>query len=126
MSTITVTNIKATGETASRSVSGVAAAWVQYDMRSTAHVDDSVNIASLTDNGIGEATLSFTSNLISGVYGVAGTSGRLGTSDNCNIRVFDNSVAPTASAIKMYTFTNLSGTEADVQTNGVTIHGDLA
>ena len=28
MSTITVTNIQATGETASRAVSGVAAAWV--------------------------------------------------------------------------------------------------
>ena len=28
MSTITVTNIKATGETATRAVSGVAAAWI--------------------------------------------------------------------------------------------------
>ena len=31
MSTITVTNIKATGETASRSAASIAAAWVDFD-----------------------------------------------------------------------------------------------
>ena len=31
MSTLKVTNIQATGETASRAVSGVAAAWVNFD-----------------------------------------------------------------------------------------------
>ena len=126
MSTITITNIKATGETASRAVSGVAAAWVQYDMRSSSHIDESVNMSSLTDNGTGEATLSFSSNFSSADYGVAATTGRLGGSVNCSIRVFDNSVLPTVSAIKMYTYGSSSNNETDVRTNGVTIHGDLA
>ena len=49
MSTITVTNIKATGETASRAVSGVAAAWVNINGASSA-VRDSLNVASLVNN----------------------------------------------------------------------------
>lgn len=126
MSTLTVTNIKATGETNSRAVSGVAAAWVQYDMRSSSHIDESANMSSLTDNGSGNATLSFSSNFGSADYGVAATTGRLGGSDNCSIRVFDNSVLPTVSAIKMYTYTSDSGNETDVRTNGVIFHGDLA
>ncbi len=49
MSTITVTNIKATGETASRPVSGVAGAWLDYN-QSGPSIDDSYNISSVTDS----------------------------------------------------------------------------
>ena len=57
MSTITVTNIKATGETASRSVSGVAAAWVNFNGTGTIAARDSQNVSSLTDNGTGDYTI---------------------------------------------------------------------
>lgn len=53
MSTLTVTNIKATGETASRAVSGVAAAWINLNGSGTIEARDSFNVASLTDNGTG-------------------------------------------------------------------------
>ena len=52
MSTITVSNIQATGETASRAVSGVAAAWNSTNASGTA-INDSMNISSLTDIGVG-------------------------------------------------------------------------
>ena len=47
MSTITVTNIKATGETASRAVSGVAGAWAFYNTVTTTSLFDSNNVARL-------------------------------------------------------------------------------
>ena len=51
MSTITVTNIKATGETINRPVAGVAAAYADFNTTSNDTIEDSVNIASKTDNG---------------------------------------------------------------------------
>lgn len=59
MSTITVTNIKATGETASRSVSGVAAAWCNANGTGTIAIRDSQNVSSVTDNGTGDITYTF-------------------------------------------------------------------
>jgi hypothetical protein len=53
MSTLKVTNIQATGETATRAVSGVAAAWVNMNGLGTVAIRDSMNVASLTDNGTG-------------------------------------------------------------------------
>ena len=59
MSTIIISNIKATGETASRAVSGVAAAFVGYNSWTTTSILVSQNISSLTDNGTGDTTASF-------------------------------------------------------------------
>jgi len=54
MSTITVTNIKATGETASRSATSIAAAWVELDGdASTVVAFDSFNASSFDDDGTG-------------------------------------------------------------------------
>ena len=59
MSTITVTNIKATGETASRSVSGVAAAWANVNGTGTIAIRDSQNVSSVTDSGVGDIICNF-------------------------------------------------------------------
>jgi hypothetical protein len=59
MSTLTVTNIKATGETASRAVSGVAGAWIDLVGTGTISIDASFNIASVTDNGTGDYTQTY-------------------------------------------------------------------
>ena len=63
MSTIVISNIKATGETASRAVSGVAAAWVNFDGTGTVAIRDSLNGSSITDLAAGEYTVNFTSNM---------------------------------------------------------------
>lgn len=67
MSTITVTNIKATGETASRAVSGVAAAWIYFN-GSTNAINDSFNFSSLTDNGTGNYNVNLTNSMASTSY----------------------------------------------------------
>ena len=66
MSTLTVTNIKATGETASRAVSGVAAAWAHFNFGSV--IQDSVNFSSLTDNSTGKSSLNITSAMGNATY----------------------------------------------------------
>ena len=66
MSTLKVTNIQATGETASRAVSGVAAAWVNFVGAGTIAARDSVNVSSLTDNGTGDYSVNYTSAMATG------------------------------------------------------------
>ena len=66
MSTLKVTNIQLTGETASRAVSGVAAAWVNYDASTAAR--DSTNISSLTDTSTGQTEVNFTNAFSSSNY----------------------------------------------------------
>jgi hypothetical protein len=84
MSTLKVTNIQATGETASRAVSGVAAAWVNFNGTGTIAVRDSMNIASLLDNGSGDYDVSFSNDMSSDDYSVSGSSMR----DSANIAAF--------------------------------------
>jgi hypothetical protein len=62
MSTLTVTNIKATGETASRAVSGVAAAWVNVNAAGFT-VLDSLNASSVVDNSTGNYRINFSSGM---------------------------------------------------------------
>ena len=63
MSTLKVSEIIATGETAGRAVSGVAAAWVNFDGTGTVAIRDSMNVASLTDSGVGDYMVNFSSSL---------------------------------------------------------------
>ena len=67
MSTITVTNIKATGETASRSSTSIAAAWL-YSPATSASISDSFNISSIDDDGTGSQGVNITSALSSANY----------------------------------------------------------
>ena len=72
MSTIKVTNLQATGETATRAVSGVAAAWARLNGSGTASIDDSFNTSSLTDNGTGKYELSWLSSFSASTYVTSG------------------------------------------------------
>ena len=126
MSTIKVTNIKATGETASRAVSGVAAAWVNFNGTGTVAIRDSVNAASLTDSGTGDYRVNFTDNMANTNYtSTTGfTADSLGNGDNR---------WPT---IIMSVSTSYVGVGCSIVANGfnkidkshalVTINGDLA
>lgn len=61
MSTLTVTDIRRTGETASRSTRGIAASWLNLNGTGTIAVRDSQNVSSVTDNGAGEYAANFAS-----------------------------------------------------------------
>ncbi len=107
MSTLTVTNIKATGETASRAMSGVAAAWCNADATGTAVIDGSLNTSSITDVGTGEYTLNWTNAFSNGNYSHSGTDyfyGLLSTNPHtfattsANVFTYNNSFAVRDSA----------------------------
>ena len=71
MSTIKVTNLQATGETATRAVSGVAAAWCRWDGTGTAAIVDSENTSALVDGGTGIYTLTWSSAMSNSNYCLA-------------------------------------------------------
>lgn len=71
MSTLVISNIKATGETASRAVSGVAGAWINYETTSPTSIEDSANVSSVTDNTTGSTTITFSNSFSDYRYCVA-------------------------------------------------------
>jgi len=123
MSTITVTNIQATGETASRAVSGVAAAWVNFNGTGTIAIRDSVNVASLTDTGTGNTTVTVSSAMSSAVnYSTVGNAGNGGTNPG------DAATAsnPITSTTSHHETSDNAGANADRGHNSLILHGDLA
>jgi len=118
MSTITVTNIKATGQTASRAVSGVAAAWAKVDGTGTAAILDSVNFSSLTDTGTGNYSLTVT-NLFSSAN-ISTTAGQFADAGGTNAIFASNT---TTIVLQFFSASNVI---TDAINLSALAHGDLA
>ena len=123
MSTLQVTNIQATGETASRAVSGVAAAWVNFDNKGTAAVNGSQNISSCTDTATGRFRSNFTNNMNDSVYCCAGMEDDYHLTSDSND---DKTVTGEAHLSFYVAGTGGQRTMVDVDRNTVAYHGDLA
>ena len=122
MSTLTVSNIKATGETASRAVSGVAAAWVCYNQNTPA-ILDSINISSVSDNATGDYTTTFTSNMANANYSEAG----IARTYHLNSSGSDNKTSSGDQHLTFYvSSTGGQRTGIDMSRAHVVYHGDLA
>ena len=124
MSTITVTNIKATGETASRAVSGVAASWVNMDGTGTISVRDSLNVTSLTDIGTGQYRVNMSSSMANANYAVA-----IGAKDNdYGNQIFTGKQSNSTQTTSLYALLSYSGDNAyqDNENYMASVHGDLA
>ena len=132
MSTLTVTNIKATGETASRAVSGVAAAWVNFNGTGTIATRDSFNVASLTDQSTGQYEINFTSNMDNTSYNASGNANCHANTDNFSSAGF-NAVGTSNSSmngqlvgsISLGSFVSGTG-YVDSSLAYLSAHGDLA
>jgi len=126
MSTLKVTNIQATGETASRAVSGIAAAWLNSTQVGTQAVRDSLNISSLTDLGTGQTQPSFASNMnnddyAGSVYFMASASEGYTGFANDHVGGFGNK---TVGSFKTYSYATSAGVDSAI--HDVIIMGDLA
>ena len=122
MSTLTVTNIKATGETASRAVSGVAAAWVNFNGTGTIATRDSVNVSSLSDQGTGDHHVNLT-NAMSSVNNASATdcnNGDGGYNRNGSVAF------ATTSRLDLLTYNTGTNALTDLSHNMGSVHGDLA
>ena len=116
MSTLKVTNIQATGETVSRAVSGVAAAWVNFNGTGTIAIRTSQGVASLTDNGTGDYTVNFSTSFSDEPAGVL-TGGR-------NTHYYTGS--GNTSSLRFYSITVGTSTNADTSILVLSANGDLA
>ena len=133
MSTLKVTNIQATGETASRAVSGVSAAWVNFNGTGTPAIRDSQNGSSITDLAAGEFTFNFTSNMDNSNYctNITSASNSGYNRDGVQIAcIASNLTVPmtNASDVSMMTSgaANGNGSDAGAQCCNITVNGDLA
>ena len=121
MSTLTVTNIKKTGETASRDVSGVAAAWINFNGTGTIAIRNSINVSSITDIGTGYYRENFSSAFSAADYAVGSFAG-----GSANVR----DVIGTATAFSVgnceMVITNSAEAAVDAELVTTSTHGDLA
>ena len=122
MSTITVTNIKATGETASRAVSGVAAAWCNWNGTGTIAINDSENISSIADGGTGVTTVTYTNGMVNGNYANGGAARQ---SSGGGFAIMRLSIDHNAGSTR-WVCEQDAGTDIDGEMQTVTTHGDLA
>ena len=125
MSTLKVTNIQATGETASRAVSGVAAFWIMFDGTGTPTANNSLNASSITDIGTGEYDHNLTNSMSSANY--SKTYGGSATTADSHVKHLGSvEESSTSSVLKTHSFHNGTGAHQDKPDYCSTIHGDLA
>ena len=123
MSTITVSNIKATGETASRAVSGVAAAWMTMTGDGSA-IDASFNTSSLTDTAAGQFTQNYTNSFNNVHYSWCGQ--QESTYSGTGVIIAHNHSTKTVSGTEFYTYNTGAGGNIDTEENCTQVVGDLA
>jgi len=110
---------------------GLAKCWSNFKGDGTSAINDSFNMASLTDNGTGDYTISFTNDFSNVNYSFAGISMYVGS----RVGLFGSEGALTNDGFATGTFrtktnyvsgTNGNGTAYDARHNGINFHGDLA
>ena len=108
-----------------------AKAWARFDM-SSATLNDSLNIGSLTDNGTGDFTFNFTNNMASANYSHVGSGSLTSATTNAMITSTlkdGNASYSSASSFRgevYYANTSTGRTNFDYNYVTGTIHGDLA
>jgi len=124
MSTLNVSNITDGTDTVGTSyvVNGSAKAWVNFNGTGTIAARDSFNVASLTDNGLSDHTVNWSSSLGNANYNF--TFGG-NVADGVVVSINTNQAAPTASAIRVRAY-NVSWAGVDGSYVNLSIDGDLA
>lgn len=104
MSTLRVDNITDTsGGSSSLSVPGAAKAWVNFNGTGTVAIRAQLNVSSITDNGVGNYTVNFTTALPDTNYCVAGSADDIASSTLGTYFVPHNGTAPTTTAVRIRT-----------------------
>ena len=125
MSTIKVTNIQGTGETASRSATGIAAAWLNMNGSGTVAITDSLNVASIVDNATGDFSSNLTNAMNNVGYAVAASNISC-LSASFAICITSAEVLNTTSKYEFHGRNTVSGSLIDTTAANTVVHGDLA
>ena len=126
MSTIDVANLTDGTDTVATGyvINGSAKAWVDWDGTGTIYIRDSMNVSSVTDNGVGQFTANFTNNMDNASYSFSLSCKRaVTTNENAFINVSNN---PTVSTLRVIISTSSTTVLVDSQYVSATVHGDLA
>jgi hypothetical protein len=126
----TAGSIAVTGEgnsTTTNLQQGLAKAWISYNMNSSSSIYDSLNFASLTDNGTGDATVTATNNLSNANFAQVDGTGDEGSQFN-NSRALATATSGRKSTAGTRFDTGGESVNAayDFIENDILIHGDLA
>lgn len=124
MSLIRVDNFGPSAGGTTYSAGGIAKAWVNFNGTGTIAVRDSENVSSITDNGTGDYTVSFSSVFASNTYANSFFGGEAGVSFMVTALTTGGK---TTNSYRSVSFSNDGGTTAKdgSQVNEV-FHGDLA
>ena len=133
MSTLKVTNIQATGETASRSATSIAAVWASMDASSgTPTLEDSLNTSSVTDHGTGLFDFNYTNNMGNSNYSISyyhnsnTASTTFGTGATGLGITYSSLGGRVASKFGVATYDSAASSFRDSKRNYCSVHGDLA
>ena len=123
----TAGSIAVTGEgnsTTTNLQQGLNKSWCHWNQDSTQASRDSLNIATLTDNGTGDTTFTFTSNMGNANYAFVGYgSQHIGT--NAGFSAYETDAQTTSQSNKFRSIT-VGGAVFDAQSVQATLNGDLA
>ena len=112
------------GSGTTNTAQGLAKCWADYDLKGTAGIDDSFNVGSLTDNGTGDGTLTFSSNMSSGNFAV-GTCYNNETANKGDLKLYNGTTdARSTTILRLRKFEDGSAVDADAHT--AISHGALA
>ena len=131
--TSTAGSIAVTGEGGSTTTNlqqGLAKAFSNFDGTiSTLSADDSFNLSSLTDNGVGDHTVNATNSFNNRHYSVSGSAayedGASGYANAMRVLSINSFTSPSTSALRINTCYSNANTE-DCKIVTPVIHGDLA
>jgi len=98
-------------DAAAAAVTSPIKAWVNFNGTGTVAIRASFNVSSITDNGVGDYTVNFTSSLSDANYVVLGTVGDHPSSNSPRVLMVGNAAAPTTSACRVVTTVAGSGAE---------------
>jgi|TARA_R100001460_G_scaffold96832_1_gene139255 hypothetical protein len=94
---VTLGKVDATSTEANNLKQRVCKAWVDLDGGGSAHIDDDFNVASITDNGTGDYTITYSAAMGSADYAVAGSVVGSNSDSYYSFVTSDGSVKSTAS-----------------------------
>ena len=108
---------------------GLAKAWIRFNGSGTIAVTDSLNIASITDNGTGDYSNTFTNSMSNNDYLFGGFSASTGSGDYARIftpRGTGSDVDASTTAYRGRSHQSWTGTVEDNPIVSSLTHGDLA
>ena len=125
MSTLKADTIQSTGGGAATLTKQAAAkVYIRRDFNNNA-TDSSFNIASVTDNALGDQTMNISSAMSAATYSIVGMASRKANSLDFHVVMVHDSADPTASAYRLRV-ANVSGSDKDAEFVSTSVDGDLA